>query len=273
MSKKSLTTFFVGLIIGSVSLSYAAWTGPTQAPPNGNTAAPINISSVAQDKSGVLTVGGLGVFGSALITSSAGYTLPSSLQLGVNGKIGAKQYCDEKGNNCVSTLGGGVNVVSGTVSSGGQPIVCGGWDVKYGTTAPINGWGCGSEASCPSGYDTIKSSKVTINLAEQTNLCVLHSSGGGSSGGDQIVAGWPNKILCEGTGQKSVLYINGVSGVGFPQTRVTYTSFADVGAHTQLQFNYANGDYLDRAATTDGYSKSIDACVAKGNIKNQKGFN
>jgi hypothetical protein len=64
------------------------------------------VGNIAQDKVGVLTLGGLGVFGSALITSSAGYTLPSSLQLGVNGKIGAKQYCDEKGNNCVSTLGG-----------------------------------------------------------------------------------------------------------------------------------------------------------------------
>ena len=117
MSKKTLTTFFIGLIIGSVSLSYAAWTAPTATPPNDNVAAPINVSSMTQDKVGVLTLGGLGVFGSALITSSAGYTLPTNLNLGVNGKIGAKQYCDERGNNCLSIMGGGGGSASTSATS------------------------------------------------------------------------------------------------------------------------------------------------------------
>lgn len=171
MSKKSLTFFLVGLIIGSVSLSYASWSAPTQTAPNGNTPAPINVGTLAQDKAGVLTLGGLGVFGSALITSTAGYTLPTSLQFGVNGKVGAKEYCDEKGENCVATLGG----ASGSTSSGGKAVVCGGWDVKYGTTASINSWGCGSTAVCPSGYSKIKTSNVTIANAEQTYICVISS--------------------------------------------------------------------------------------------------
>lgn len=119
MSKKTVTTFLVGFIIGSVSLSYAAWSAPTAPPPNGNVAAPINVSASSQDKLGVLTVGGLGVFGPTLITSAGGYTLPSTLNLGVNGKIGAKQYCDEKGNNCVSTIGGGGNSTNVISSSSG----------------------------------------------------------------------------------------------------------------------------------------------------------
>ena len=119
MSKKSLTIFFIGLIIGSVSLSYAAWTAPTATPPNYNVAAPINVSSMTQDKAGVLTLGGLGVFGSTIITPTAGYTLPASLLLGVNGKVGAKQYCDERGNNCLSIMGGGGGSASTSVNSSG----------------------------------------------------------------------------------------------------------------------------------------------------------
>ncbi len=200
-----------------------------------------------------------------------GYTLPTSLSLGVNGYVGAKGYCDEKGNNCVSTLGG-ISVSNGAPSAGGQPIVCGGWDVKYGTSDPINGWGCGSGASCPSGYDTIKTSKVTINLAEQTNLCVLSRSGGGS-GGEQIISGWPNKILCEGGDQKAVLYVDSVGSVGYPENRIRYSSFQDAGPHTSIHFKFSNGDYLTTVGKTEAFAKAVDACISKGNIKNQKGFN
>ncbi len=175
MSKKTLTAFFVGLIIGSVSLSYAAWTSPTQPAPNGNTPAPINVSALAQDKLGVLTVGGLGVFGPALVTSTSGYTLPSNLQLGVNGYVGAKGYCDMSGQNCVTTLGGTyVNNVTNNASSG-RAVVCGGWDIKYPGKTPINMWGCGSTSACPAGYSDIKTSNPTVNNVEQTHLCIVSS--------------------------------------------------------------------------------------------------
>ncbi|MES2409081.1 MAG: hypothetical protein V4509_02130, partial [Patescibacteria group bacterium] len=90
-------------------------------PPNGNTPAPINVSALAQDKLGVLTVGGLGVFGPTLITSTAGYVLPTSLSLGVNGKVGATAYCDEKGNNCVTTLGGASAISVSNPGGGSKP--------------------------------------------------------------------------------------------------------------------------------------------------------
>lgn len=110
MTKTNLLaiTLLVALIFASASIA-SAWTPPLSTPPNDNVDAPVNVGNASQNKQGVLSLGGLGVFGSALITSTAGYNLPSSLQLGVNGKIGATAYCDKAGNNCVSTLGGGTS--------------------------------------------------------------------------------------------------------------------------------------------------------------------
>lgn len=258
-----------------------AWTAPAAGvvPPAQNAPAPITISDVNQNKQGVLGLGGLAVFGKSLFSETSGYKLPlktssnNSMLLGVNGSIGAKEYCDEKGQNCVSTLSGGV-VGAGASVSGGQKIICGGWDVKYGSTEALNSWGCAAPASnpvCPSGYDIIKSSKVTINLAEHTNLCVLQNSSGGS--GVQMIPGWPNKILCDAGSQKSILYIDGVSGEGYPENRVRYSSFQDTGPHTSLHFNYSNGNYISLVGRTEAFGKAIDVCIAKGNIKNQKGFN
>lgn len=47
-------------IVLSFGLSYAlAWTAPSATPPTGNVSAPLNTSSTAQVKTGVLTVAGL----------------------------------------------------------------------------------------------------------------------------------------------------------------------------------------------------------------------
>ncbi len=55
----------------SVGVSYAfAWTGPTQAPPSGNTPAPINVSATSQIKSGDLWARAIG--------SDNGYCIGSS---------------------------------------------------------------------------------------------------------------------------------------------------------------------------------------------------
>ena len=50
----------------------AAWTDPTEAPPNGNVAAPINVGSTAQVKNGGLGVNTLTVFGNSLFGGSTG---------------------------------------------------------------------------------------------------------------------------------------------------------------------------------------------------------
>ena len=50
----------------------AAWTGPTQAPPDGNVPAPINVGTTGQVKNGGLGVDTLTVFGNSLFGGSTG---------------------------------------------------------------------------------------------------------------------------------------------------------------------------------------------------------
>jgi hypothetical protein len=169
------------LLLGSVAAA-GAWQGPTQAPPGGNAAAPLNVGAAAQSKQGTLGVGGLGVFGRGFLSASAGYALPANLTLGVNGAVGASQYCDAQGLNCVTTVGGAAaGGASAGATGGGDQVVCGGWDTKYGAGLVAgSAWGCASPAgapACPAGYDTVSSSHATINLAEHTNLCVLSRAG------------------------------------------------------------------------------------------------
>lgn len=59
--------FFVAIIL-SLGVSYVyAWTTPTTAPPAGNTPAPVNVGSVAQDKSGVFRADGLRSFSDLIV--------------------------------------------------------------------------------------------------------------------------------------------------------------------------------------------------------------
>lgn len=203
-----LTTIIASTILFAGVSALYAWTGPTATPPAGNVSAPINVGTSSQNKLGALGLGGLAVFGKTLLTETNGYILPSSksnMLLGVNGAVGAKEYCDEKGMNCVTTLGGGS--MSATQSAG------------------------------------------------------------------QIISGWPNKILCEGGNQKAVLYIDGLSGEGYSENRIRYSSFQDNGPHTSIHFKYSNGDYVALVGRSDAFGKAVDSCVAKGNIQNQQGFN
>jgi len=57
--KQSILTIIICLaVVAGVSV-VSAWTGPTQAPPNGNTSEPINISGSSQYKTGAFGVGGI----------------------------------------------------------------------------------------------------------------------------------------------------------------------------------------------------------------------
>ncbi len=105
-----LSTLVASIILfAGVPMLYA-WTAPAATPPLQNAPAPITVSNSNQNKIGALGLGGLAVFGKSLLTETNDYSLPSSkpsMLLGVNGAIGAKEYCDENGTNCVKSLGGG----------------------------------------------------------------------------------------------------------------------------------------------------------------------
>jgi len=72
---------------------------------------PINVSLAPQ-----LKAGSLGIGGNFLVGGWSPYILPASLNLGVFGNIGAKKYCNEKGENChpIGDLVGGGDGPGGT---------------------------------------------------------------------------------------------------------------------------------------------------------------
>lgn len=168
-------------MLGAVIVA-GAWTDAPLNPPANNVAAPLNVGNLFQVKEGGLQLRGLFVEGKGVFSTST-YSIPSNTTLAVNGAVSANSYCDVNGQNCKSAADIASAVTGGT---GGDKIVCGGWDTKYGSgTVEGSQWGCvpAGSASCPVGYDAVSSSHVTINLAEQTNLCVLSRVGVASSAG------------------------------------------------------------------------------------------
>ena len=70
-----MRTFLALLFVASAVLPMSvvsAWIGPTQSPPAGNVAAPINVGTTAQVKNGGLGVNTLTVFGNSLFGGSTG---------------------------------------------------------------------------------------------------------------------------------------------------------------------------------------------------------
>jgi len=135
MSKYSSKLLFlvVGLTLAATASYLNAWSGPPTGttPPDNNVVAPINVSAVLQNKDGVLGVGGLSVFGAEQISTTT-YTAPSNLSLGVNGSVGAKQYCDENGQNC-SGSAGGVSTPAGAIMAFNLATCPTGWIPADGT--------------------------------------------------------------------------------------------------------------------------------------------
>ena len=90
--QKHITKFLILTIILTAALSvnylFAAWVGPTQAPPGGNTSTPIHVGSTNQVKEGGLSVEALSVFGSGYFQGNVGVGVVVPTQkLDIGGKI------------------------------------------------------------------------------------------------------------------------------------------------------------------------------------------
>lgn len=261
------------ILFSSVPLLYA-WTSPTATPPAGNVAAPINIGTASQNKLGALGLGGLAVFGKSLLTETNGYSLPTtkpSMLLGVNGAVGAKEYCDEKGQNCVTTLGGGgsgwVDVpLSGTENfddqclyrfkmqrSGRQPYV--GMSPYYFPNAVASTqltWWLDTEVTEKTWHISASSKNILrVNGTVYTDggdvvKIEKNCGGGGASsrsgvgaGSTQIFSGWPNGIVCNATnGTKIVLRASGY----YPTGRDRYSTkpgyiYGEIGGIVSIYFD------------------------------------
>jgi hypothetical protein len=109
-TKILITAFILSLGISTIY----AWTAPTQAPPAGNTLAPVNVGATIQVKSGALGVAAF-TANNASFTGKVGIgtTNPGS-KLEVNGYITATVGNDIciSGGNCLSSVGSGGTITS-----------------------------------------------------------------------------------------------------------------------------------------------------------------
>ena len=92
--QKHITKFLILTIILTAALSvnylFAAWVGPTQAPPGGNTSAPIHVGSANQVKDGGLSLDALSVFGGGYFQGNVGVGVVTPTEaLDVSGDIKA----------------------------------------------------------------------------------------------------------------------------------------------------------------------------------------
>ena len=119
----------------------AAWSDPTEAPPNGNVAAPINVGTTDQVKNGGLGVNSLTVFGNSLFGGSTGSnaylnfgTIPTpsdpSTGYGIRDNAGTIEFKNNGGTwqsiqNILYSMCGGACGGGGGIS---------GWEMKQETT-------------------------------------------------------------------------------------------------------------------------------------------
>jgi hypothetical protein len=101
--QKHITKFLILTIILTAALSvnylFAAWTGPTQAPPGGNTSTPVHVGSTNQVKDGGLSLDALSVFGGGYFQGDVGVGVVTPKQkLDIEGGI-------EVGNTTTETAG------------------------------------------------------------------------------------------------------------------------------------------------------------------------
>lgn len=151
-----LTLIIVAILACTVTL-LTAWTGPSQAPPNGNVSAPINVGTTDQVKNAGLSVNALAIFGNALLSGTSRYlnwgTTPGSSGYGVRDNAGTMEVKDSTGawNRFATTTSTGafnqVRFSDGT----SQATAAGPGGISAVTTVACSSFG-GCTLACPATY-------------------------------------------------------------------------------------------------------------------------
>jgi hypothetical protein len=227
------TGLFALLLSYGIGISYAAWTAPTSYPPNGNVMAPLNTGYNQQFKDGSLFLNSstTAQFDWGLIVAGGKTWLHGTTTIGiqdasngllfdVNGKVGAAQYCDENGTNCLtaSALGGGGSGTFGgtgtdgpiTVTSPSSPIDLDGVEYFEKNYESISITGTGRLTftnPSPNGTYIVLRSKGGVTITCTSAPCI-DVSGMGAAGG----VGGPKDTT--GADRKGNLGTSGLSSFG-----------------------------------------------------------
>ena len=171
-SYKQLTENFRVILLAlllAAGISYVyAWTGPTQAPPNGNVSAPINVGVIDQIKDAglgvnVLAVFGQGSFGGEVIIGSTGASCDADLEGAIKYNTSSKkpEYCDGA---AWTELGGAITdnglPFYGTTHTKEQCQSAGGTVVDYQTNSLCKF----QNASCSSDWTRFQNLGATSNI-------------------------------------------------------------------------------------------------------------
>jgi len=266
---KQLKAFILALVlVVGIQYVFADWTDPSATPPGNNTDAPINVGDTQQQKLGSLFLNtdtsdpytiGLGVFGQSVfngpvqVDTTGTYSVPSTLSVGVNGAVGATEYCDQNGNNCVNSSSFLGSSTTNTTSVGfkgfanekvfntsGPFVVPSGVDVVM-----VQAWGAG-------GGGWITSSFVASGKGGQEV-----SYGGVGGGGDYVMS-----IIPVTPGQTIPVTV-GVGGGSSDQANVSY---AAAGGNSSFLSVLAQGGYPGTSCNNYNSDENLPQDVSIGQV-------
>jgi hypothetical protein len=139
-----------------------------------------------QDKSGIIRTIGFKSFGQVAIATSTTdtYALPISLLLGVNGRVGAREYCDQSGNNCTSSSGFG-GIPTGAVMAFNLASCPTGWVLSDGSNGTrdlrgmfVRGFGTSTDGTASGAFGQKQNDAFdSHNHTGTTNSAGAHTHG------------------------------------------------------------------------------------------------
>src|SRR3989344_3971988 len=235
---RSLALSLALLLAGAV----AAWTGPSSAPPNGNVAAPVNVSGTAQVKSGG--------FWASSVGSDSGYC------------IGASCITSWPSGGSGFTGSGSTNYLTkfiGATALGNSLIYDNGTNVGIGETAPGSKLSVSGGGSFGSGYDT--TAAPTGGLIIEGNVGIGTTDPQGKLHLASLQSSNPNNLILEG-------YVaDGTARTNASYIRQQFDTNAGFGSYWK-SVRGANGGTYEGALGVRAASSDVDVITwrSDGNV-------